>query len=127
MMVEIIRRLIVAGLALGLIAGNADKITEFYDETVEHARHLATASDLRSISNMLDYHFMKKGRYPANKEFASWLSENFKESPVHALGFDHWNNRFIYETDGKRKSYVMTSTGPDGVLNTSDDLRVSGP
>jgi general secretion pathway protein G len=126
-MVEIIRRLIVAGLALGVIAGNADKITEFYEQTVEHARHLATAADLRSISNMLDYHFMKKGRYPRSKDFLPWMRANFKESPVHALGVDHWDNPLIYRPDARHKAFVLVSKGPDGSVNTADDLRVTGP
>ena len=126
-MVEIIRRLIVAGLALGVIAGNADKITEFYDQTVEHARHLATAADLRSISNMLDYHFMRTGRYPRSKDFLPWMRVNFKESPVHALGVDHWDNPLIYQPGAKQKTFVLLSKGPDGTMNTADDLRVTGP
>lgn len=126
-MTEVIRRLIVAGFALGLFAGNADYVLEFYDETVANARHLATASDLRSISHMLDYHFMEKGRYPAGKEFLPWLKANFKESQMHELGLDHWGNLLIYQTGKNNKTFVLVSTGPDGIQNTLDDLRVTGP
>jgi general secretion pathway protein G len=126
-MVEIIRRLIVAGLAIGVIAGNADEITRFYDETVAHARHLATAADLRSISNMLDYAFMKRGRYPRPVQFADWLARTFKENPMQDLGRDHWGQWLVYETDAAQRRFTLTSMGPDGMAGTADDLRVSGP
>jgi general secretion pathway protein G len=126
-MVEIIRRLIVAGLAVGVIAGNADEITQFYDETVAHARHLATAADLRSISNMLDYAFMKRGRYPHHERFDAWLERTFKENPMQDLGRDHWGERLVYETDKARRRFILTSNGPDGMAGTSDDLVATGP
>jgi len=126
-MVEIIRRLLVAGIALGVIAGNADELTRFYDETVAHARHLATAADLRSIGNMLDYHFMKRGRYPRNEQFPAWLRANFKESPAHTLGMDHWGNPLAYSADAKTKTFALVSKGPDGLPGTADDLRITGP
>ncbi len=126
-MVEIVRRLIVTGLALGAIAGNANKITAFYDETVENARHLTTVADLRSISNMLDYHFMKTGQYPHGKDFLNWLRKNFKESPLQTLGLDHWGNPLIYRPEAKNKAFVLISMGSDGLMNTSDDLRATGP
>ncbi|WP_319406539.1 type II secretion system protein GspG [uncultured Desulfosarcina sp.] len=125
-MVEIIRRLLVAGLAVGIIAGNVDEVVRFYDDTVAQARHLATVADLRSISNMLDYEYMKKGCYPQTTDFPDWLRRTFKESPVHELGRDHWGNRLIYQVGPKRKKFDLTSNGPDGFVGTADDLRATG-
>jgi general secretion pathway protein G len=126
-MIEVIRRLLVAGLTVGVIAGNADEITRFYDETVAHAQHLATAADLRSISNMLDYEFMKRGRYPRNQDFEIWMERTFKESPGGELGRDHWGNQLIYKADISRKRFLLASKGPDGLAGTADDLLVTGP
>lgn len=126
-MFEIIRRLLVSGLAVGLIAGNADEITRFYDETVAQTQHLATAADLRSIGNMLDYEFMKRGRYPRNRDFKKWLVRTFKENPAGKLGRDHWGHQLIYKVDNSRKRFSLVSTGPDGLAGTVDDLLVTGP
>jgi general secretion pathway protein G len=126
-MIEVIRRLLVAGLAIGAIAGNADEITRFYDETVAHAQHLATAADLRSISNMLDYQLMKRGRYPRSRDFEKWLKRAFKESPGGKLGRDHWGHPLIYLADPAGKGFSLTSKGPDGLAGTADDLLVTGP
>jgi hypothetical protein len=124
-MVDAIRRLIVAGLTMGVLAGNADEITRFFDETVENTRHLATSGDLRAIGNMLDYQLMKTGRYPAEDNFADWMRANFKESQT--LGLDHWQNPLVYTTGKDRKTFLLVSSGPDGLPNTLDDLRITGP
>ncbi|GAB6096243.1 hypothetical protein JCM14469_24960 [Desulfatiferula olefinivorans] len=126
-MIDIIRRLIVSGLALGVIAGNADQITEFFDDTVLQARLLATAADLRSIGLMLDHHFLKRGRYPRDADFLAWMARTFKENPVHTLGLDHWERPLIYENRLSGKGFVLKSTGPDGLADTSDDMIITGP
>ena len=126
-MFDIIRRLLVAGLALGVMAGNADEFTRFYDESVESARHLATAADLRSIGLMLDYQFMKTGRYPQGDDFMNWMRTNFKESPTDSLGHDHWGTLLSYTASEDRKRFMLSSAGSDHIPNTLDDLRITGP
>jgi general secretion pathway protein G len=126
-MVEIVRRLIVSGITLGVIAGNADEIKKFYDETVSYTRQLATAGDLRTITNMLDYRYMKRGRYPKTKHFKRWMEETFKENPQKEFTVDHWGNPLIYRATSNQKGFVLVSSGPDGVLGTLDDLKYTGP
>jgi len=126
-MVDIIRRLLVAGLAIGVMAGNADEFTRFYDESVESARHLATAADLRSIGLMLDYQLLKTGHYPQGDAFMAWMQANFKESPTDSLGRDHWGHILVYTVSEDRKRFMLSSAGSDGIPNTLDDLRITGP
>ena len=61
-MIELLRRLLVAGIAVGAIAGNSDDIKKFFDDTVALTQQIATAGDMRSMSMMLDYEFMRRGR-----------------------------------------------------------------
>jgi hypothetical protein len=124
-MIDTFRRLLIAGLAAGVIAGNTDEFTKFFDETTENARHLATAGDLRSIASMLDIHMMKNGRYPKETDFMAWMQANFKENPT--LGLDHWQRPLVYETSDGRKKFLLFSLGPDGMPYTLDDLRITGP
>lgn len=126
-MVEIIRRLIMGAITLGLIAGNSDSILEFYDETVAMARQVATAADLRTISLMLDYEYMKKGRLPKERHFERWLAQNFKENEFKQVMVDHWGNPMTYERSRDAKTYALLSPGPDGVAGTNDDIRRTGP
>ncbi|MCK5162529.1 MAG: type II secretion system protein GspG [Desulfobacula sp.] len=126
-MVEIIRRLIAGSITLGLIVGNSGNIMEFYDETVAMSRQIATAGDLRSITMMLDYNYMKKGRLPRPARFEIWMQKNFKENNLKELMTDHWGNRLVYQSSKKDKTYVLISLGPDGILDTKDDMRRTGP
>ena len=127
MMVEIIRRLIIGGITLGVIAGNSDNILQFYDETVAMSRQIATAGDMRTISLMLDYHYLKKGRLPTGRNFDKWLENNFKENTLKTVMTDHWGNPMTYTISKNKKQYVLISSGPDGIFDNDDDLKRSGP
>lgn len=116
-----------AGLALGVIAGNADDVSRFYDETVDRSRRLTTAADLRTIGIMLDHHYMKKGRYPREDDFMKWMKAAFRENPDHDLGYDFWNSPLIYESKQPNKQFTLASAGPDKMKGTSDDLAITGP
>ena len=126
-MVEIIRRLIAAGIALGLLAGNADEIEKFYNETVATAAQLATAADLRSIGLMLDAQYLRRGRYPRTRNFEVWMARNFKENAVKETTVDHWGTALDYRAAQDQKAYVLVSAGPDRLFNTRDDLKLTGP
>lgn len=95
-MVEIVRRLIAAAIALGLVAGNADEIKKFYDETTATAAQLATAADLRSIGGMLDAEYLRRGRYPRTGDFQNWMIRTFKENTVKPIHADHWGTDFAW-------------------------------
>lgn len=126
-MVEIIRRLIIGGITLGVIAGNSDNILQFYDDTVAMSRQIATAGDMRTITLMLDYHYLKKGRLPVQGNFDRWLKHNFKENEDKTVMTDHWGNQMVYSVSKDKKRYVLISPGPDGILDNGDDLKRSGP
>jgi hypothetical protein len=126
-MVEIIRRLIAGSITLGLIVGNSGNIMEFYDQTVAMSRQIATAGDLRSISMMLDYTYMKKGRLPRPARFEIWMERTFKENNLKDIMADHWGNRLVYRSSEKDNTYVLISLGPDGIVDTKDDMRRTGP
>lgn len=104
-----------------------EKMKSVFDESVLAAQQIATAGDLRSMSIMLDVYYFKRGRYPRAVKFDRWLEATFKESHLKALNEDHWGNKYIYVADSSRKAYVLLSTGPDGIAETSDDMTVSGP
>ena len=126
-MVEIIRRLLIAGIALGAIAGNSDEIKKFFNDTVAITQQIATAGDMRSISIMLDYEFMRRGRYPRTEHFEKWMEKNFKENELKPLTTDHWENEFVYTATKDQKRCTLISCGPDGIEGTEDDIKITGP
>ncbi len=104
-----------------------ERIRDLVDESIRAAQQIATAGDLRSMSTMLDYHYMRKGKYPRRKDFDKWLAATFKENNLKEFNVDHWGNRYVYRTGDGQMTYVLISPGPDGKTETADDLRVSGP
>ena len=125
-MAELLRRLLVAGIALGAVAGNADDIKKFFNDTVAVTQQIATAGDMRSISMMLDYEFIRTGRYPKTEYFKKWMEKKFKENNLKPLTTDHWENELIYRSKRHQKSYTLISCGPDGIEKTEDDLKLTG-
>ncbi|MCK5231011.1 MAG: type II secretion system protein GspG [Desulfobulbaceae bacterium] len=113
--------------ALATFTDLPERMIEIYDRTVAAAQQIATAGDLRSMSNMLDYHYMRRGRYPREDRFKKWLTVTFKENNLKGLDTDHWGNPYIYRVAERQKSYILTSPGSDGKVGTDDDLTVSGP
>jgi general secretion pathway protein G len=122
-----VQGLIAAAVSLGLIAGNREEIEKFFNDLVAETQKITTAGDLRTISNMLDYHYMRKGRYPSEEAFGGWLAETMKESPIREVSNDNWGNPFIYTTSHNNKRFVLRSAGKDGVAENEDDMTISGP
>lgn len=125
-MIELLRRLLVTGIAVGAIAGNADEIKKFFDDTVAVTQQVTTAGDMRNISMMLEYKFIRTGRYPKTKYFKAWMEKNFTENSFKPLTTDHWENELIYTSGKDQKSYTLISCGPDGTKGTKDDLKLTG-
>ncbi len=126
-MLELIRRLLVTGIALGIIAGNSDDIKKIFDDTVALTQQIATAGDMRSIGIMLDYEFMRRGRYPKTEHFKEWMEKNFKENNLKPLTTDHWEKEFVYKATKDQKRYILISCGPDRIKGTEDDIMITGP
>jgi hypothetical protein len=114
-------------LAAGLVAGNIDKIEQFYNELVSSTQYVATAGDLRNIVMMLDYDYARRGRYPATEEFNAWLDRNFKENQMKSKTTDHWGHELQYSAGSDQKTFTLVSTGADGLAGTDDDMIYTGP
>jgi len=114
-------------ITAGTVALNQEKLVDFYNELQDSTQQLATAGDLRQISQMLDYHFMTKGRYPSDSSFGSWMATTFKENALKSLTKDSWGNELIYRTESKNKRFILISPGKDGLEGTDDDLKITGP
>ena len=104
-----------------------EKAKRIFDESILAGQQIATAGDLRTMSNMLDAHYFKRGRYPRQEKFEQWLERTFKESNLKELTRDHWGNLYVYQASAGGKSYLLISLGADGVAGTEDDMKVTGP
>jgi general secretion pathway protein G len=121
-------------LAFVMLAGSLlaftdlpQQVKQIVDDTILTGQQIATAGDLRSLSTMLDVHYLKRGIYPAEERFGEWLAVTFKENDLKELSQDHWGNSFQYAVSTGRKAYSLSSSGADGIFGTSDDMKVTGP
>lgn len=117
-------------LTVGIMASFTDlpeKVEEIIDDSILAGQQIATAGDLRTMSIMLDAHYFKRGRYPREEKFEQWLTDTFRESHPKELSRDHWGNLYLYSAPGNGKSFLLVSLGQDGIENTEDDMKVSGP
>lgn len=121
--------LIAAALAASLlISANVPKeVLQLYDDTILAGQQLATAGDLRSMTQMLEIHYLKHGRYPKTEAFDAWLEATFGESHLKPLRQDHWGNDYHYLCHPGRKACELRSLGPDGIADTADDMLVRRP
>ncbi len=85
------------------------------------ARRTATQQSIIAISQACDVYRMKTGRgYPKNLEdLTKGIND---EEPLLKEGAlnDAWGQPFEYKLEGKR--YTIRSAGPDGQMNTEDDI-----
>lgn len=121
------------GVLLAIMAGLIaftdipERVQQLFEDSIRAGQEIATAGDLRSMSNMLDYHYIRKGRYPREDRFEDWLATTFQNSNIKKLSLDHWGNPYVYEVGARQKSYVLISMGEDGIIHTDDDMKVTGP
>ena len=80
---SIFTKLLAMAIAGGAIAGNTDELQRFYEEITAQTQYVVSGMDMRSIGQMLDYEYLRKGHYPAEARFQAWMQENFKENQSH--------------------------------------------
>ena len=124
---SIFTKLLAMAIAGGVIAGNTDELQRFYEELTAQTQYVVSGMDMRNIGQMLDYEYLRKGRYPAEARFQAWMQENFKENQFRELASDTWGTPFEYTTGEGAKTFRLVSAGPDREHGTDDDLVYTGP
>ena len=93
---------------------------ELIETAVRKEKVLRTTADLRTISTALEAYRREQGSYvtaDSGRNLIDALAPRYL--PV-VLRLDAWSNEFAYR--GTPTSYKLSSAGPDGKTNTSDDI-----
>jgi general secretion pathway protein G len=115
------------GTATAVYTDTPEKMMQIYDEILLATYQVTTAGDMHSMTVMLSAGYIMDRDLPSVREFESWLEDTFKENNVKELKVDHWGNPYIYTVSKSGKEYTLRSNGPDGLVETNDDLVIHGP
>lgn len=84
-----------------------------FDVKIGAAKKIISAAEVSTIRRALDYHRTMNGRYPARVEEA-----------LDGGNRDPWGRPYNYIVTGGGSDFQLSSSGPDGIEGTSDDIRV---
>ena len=92
---------------------------------VNAAKTASARTELESIAKALEDFRSQRGSYVESKSqtvLVDFLSPRYLSRVIR---LDPWRRPYLYE--GTRDHFALSSTGPDGKANTSDDIVLSGP
>jgi general secretion pathway protein G len=123
-LIELLLVLVILGVLAAIV------VPKFSGRT-EQARQTAAQSQIATFGTALDAFEVDTGAYPKGKnglqdlvaqprDALNWKGPYLKgEIPL-----DPWGNPYVYECPGKNNpaGYDLMSAGPDGRINTEDDI-----
>ncbi|HHN64824.1 MAG TPA: DUF4388 domain-containing protein [Nitrospirae bacterium] len=74
---------------------------------LDHLRQAQAVSEIENLRSAVEREYLKTGSYPATLPYV-------KKDP--------WGSPYVYEVREDGRSYRLLSAGPDGVLDSSDDV-----
>lgn len=100
-----------------------------FGANAQQAQSAKVKTDMKAFENALDTFKIDVGRYPSNEEGLAILSDNSSnldawKGPYLQYHPDPWGNDYVYQFPGtvNAQSFDIISAGPDGIINTEDDL-----
>jgi len=104
-------------LAAGMsYAPTRARIIEAVSPITDGIRARAAVGQLDALADQVDIHYQRTGRFPGEvAPWSSWLDSDFSGDPV-----DPWGNQWYLQPTSRR--FTVGSMGPDGEIQTADDL-----
>ena len=75
-----------------------------------------TMEDMRIVGEAMEIYHIDLDDYP---DTIDQLHPDYTRDPPK---FDAWRNEFVYKVSSDKQNYELISKGPDGKLNTEDDI-----
>lgn len=119
------RLLLLLGLVLGIglyLPDSRAVMVNWVSPLLEPGRRWITNQELQQIATDFGIYLDARDLTPIRRgEFDQWLDRRY---PQARSRLDGWGARYTVRV--ARSGYEIISTGPDGILETSDDITVSG-
>jgi hypothetical protein len=119
--------LAIAGLVLGYVALAITFLLvalaiPVVKSTSKRAEVMATHVSISALSTAVSMYQMDFGRLPPNLESLSDASNPRGYVYMNGAARDSWGNRFRYHQEANGNGFVITSSGPDKIFDTADDI-----
>ncbi len=91
-----------------------------FSDSGDKARKAATLTSIGAIDQAIQVYKIETGRLPKSlDDLTAGINDDEPLLKAGALN-DGWGTPFEYKAEGKK--YTIRSAGPDGTMNTEDDL-----
>ena len=122
-LIELLLVLVILGILAAIV------VPKFTGRT-EQARITAAVTQISSFSTALNTFELDNGGFPKGANGLISLvqkpndAQNWHGPYLDSIPKDPWGNDYVYECPGRhnQSGYDITSAGPDGKLNTDDDI-----
>ena len=92
---------------------------------LNEVKRAAATSDLATVANALIDYRRRRGSFVISDKEAVLIDHLNPQYLTRVIRVDPWHRPYQY--DGQQDRFSLRSLGPDGKLNTPDDIVVSGP
>ena len=92
---------------------------------LNEVKHAAATSDLATVANALINFRRERGSFVVSDKESVLIDHLSPQYLTRVIRVDPWHRPYQY--DGEQNRFSLRSLGPDGKLNTPDDIVVSGP
>jgi hypothetical protein len=107
-------------------SGNRDWTNlDAFSVALNDVKRASATSDLATIANALIDFRRKRGAFVVSDKESVLIDHLSPQYLIRVIRVDPWHRP--YEYDGEQDRFSLRSLGPDGKLNTPDDIIVSGP
>ena len=86
------------------------------ERAIQSAKTARTMQDMRSMGEATEIYQIDFAAYP---DTIDQLHPDYMRNPPK---FDAWDNEYVYKVSSDKKNYELCSRGPDGILDTEDDI-----
>ena len=93
---------------------------------LDEERSLRTRSDLQLIDSAIGSYQRERGKLPPAESFRELIEYLTPEYIQPTTELDGWFNPYVFRTLSSR-DYDLRSAGPDGIAQTSDDVKLERP
>jgi len=88
-------------------------------------KRLKATEDMKVLASALDAFRRERGSFVVTDKHPALIDHLSPRYLARVIRLDPWHNPYQYQ--GERAHFTLRSAGPDGKLNTSDDVVLSGP